>query len=137
MRQSKRARPILAVLCVALGIYPLSIALGFVHVGDAQVHAPMWVIALSGIVFLIAGCMILLANRSRANDVLACIVCLLFGVVGMWVALFGASESFSVGMPLLSHDANVKIARGVFGSGAIICFAISGYAFRQTFRSDA
>lgn len=137
MRHTKRDRPVLAVLCFALGIYPLSIALGFVHVGDAQVHAPMWVIALSGIVFLIAGCMILLGNRSWANDVLACIVCLLFGIVGMWVALFGASEGFSAGITLLSHDANEKIARGVFGSGAIICFAISGYAFRRTFRSDA
>lgn len=136
MDHSKRARPVLAVLCVALGIYPLSIALGFVHVDDAQVHAPMWIIALSGVVFLIAGFMILLANRSRANDVLACIVCLLFGVIGMWVALFGASEGFSVGIPLLSHDANVKIARVVFGSGAVICFAISGYAFRRAFRSD-
>jgi len=125
----------LALLCVVLGTYPLSIAFGFVRVSDAQVHAPMWVIALIGLVFLIAGCMIFLANHSRANDLLASILCLLFGIIGMWVSLFGSTEGFSGGVPLVSHEANAEIARWVFGCGALICFSISAYAFRRSLKS--
>ncbi len=97
--------------------------------------APMWVVASSGIVFLIAGCMIFLANHSWANDLLAGILCLLFATIGAWVSLFSASEGFSGGLWFLSKDANASLGRWVFGMGALISFAISAYAFRRAYRS--
>lgn len=98
--------------------------------------APMWVVALCGIVFLIAGCMIFLATHSRASDMLAAILCLLFGIVGTWVSLLSPSEGFSGGIPLLSQESNVTLGRWMFGGGAVICFAISAYAFRRAFQSS-
>lgn len=130
-----RARFVTGVACVALGLYPLSIALGLLPVDTADVMAPMWVVASSGIVFLIAGCMIFLANHSWANDLLAGSLCLLFGAIGAWVSLFGSSKGFSGGLGFLSEEANTSLGRWVFGLGALISFAISVYAFRRAYRS--
>lgn len=136
MRHSEGTRSILGLFCIALGIYPLAIAFGFIPVDEGQVLAPMWVVALCGIVFLIAGCMIFLATHSRASDMLAAILCLLFGIVGAWVSLLSPSEGFSGGIPLLSQESNVTLGRWMFGGGAVICFAISAYAFRRAFQSS-
>lgn len=126
----------MGLLCIALGFYPLSIALGLLPVDEVKVMAPMWVIALSGIVFVIAGGMILLGNHSWANDLLAGILCLLFGIMGTWVSLFSSSEGFSGGVPLLSPESNVTLGRWMFGIGALLSFAISAYAFRRAYQSS-
>jgi hypothetical protein len=133
---SKRSRLGMGLACIALGCYPLSISLGILPVDEAKVMAPAWVVAMSGIVFVIAGGMILLGNRSWANDLLAGILCLLFGIMGTWVSLFSASEGFSGGMPLLPHESNVTLGRWMFGIGALVCFAISAYAFRRAYQSS-
>ncbi|MBT8065911.1 MAG: hypothetical protein KJO09_01625 [Gammaproteobacteria bacterium] len=122
--------------CVALGCYPISMALGWLPVDEADVMAPMWVVAMAGLAFVIAGAMILLANHSWANDLLAGVLCLLFGITGTWVSLFSSSEGFSGGSPLLSDESNVMLGRWLFGIGALMCFAISAYAFRRAAQSS-
>ena len=122
--------------CIALGCYPISMALGWLPVDEADVMAPLWVVAMAGLAFVIAGAMILLANHSWANDLLAGVLCLLFGITGTWVSLFSSSEGFSGGSPLLSDESNVMLGRWLFGIGALICFAISAYAFRRAAQSS-
>jgi len=135
MSHPERTRFVLGLMCIVLGVLPLCIALGLIPVDEADVLAPMWVVALSGIVFLIGGCMIFLGNDSWENDLLAGLLCMVFGVVGTWVSLFSPGEGFSGGVPLLSNEANVTLGRWVFGGGALICFAISVYAFRRAILS--
>lgn len=135
-RQPDRGRLITGILCVVLGFLPVAIALRVIPVSDEQLHAPMWIVALSGVVFIIAGCMIFLANHTWANDLLAGVLCLLFGVAGTWVAFLSPSDGFSGGIPLLSQATNVMLGRGVFGFGAILSFAISVYAFRRAIQSS-
>ena len=91
---------------------------------------------MAGLAFVIAGAMILLANHSWANDLLAGVLCLLFGITGTWVSLFSSSEGFSGGSPLLSDESNVMLGRWLFGIGALMCFAISAYAFRRAAQSS-
>lgn len=134
MNRPERTRLAYGLLLIVVGALPLSVAFGVLPVDEADVHAPMWVVAVSGIAILIAGCMIILGNHSWANDLLAGVLCLLFGVIGVWVALFSSSEGFSGGIPLLSNAANVTLARWVFGGGALISFSISAYAFRRAFQ---
>ena len=122
--------------CIALGCYPISMALGWLPVDEADVMAPMWVVAMAGLAFVIAGAMILLANHSWTNDLLAGVLCLLFGITGTWVSLFSSSEGFSGGSPLLSDESNVMLGRWLFGIGALMCFAISAYAFRRAAQSS-
>jgi predicted branched-subunit amino acid permease len=71
MRHPARKRFVPGLFCIALGAYPLAIAFGLIPVGDTKILAPMWVVALSGVVFLIAGCMILLKDHFWAKDLLA------------------------------------------------------------------
>jgi hypothetical protein len=136
MRFSKPSRLAWGLICIALGLLPISIALDWLPVAEASLHAPPWVVALSGAVFLIGGCMILLTNHTWANDLLAALLCLPFGIIAAWAALFGASDAFSGGLPFLSHEANVVLGRWVFGVGAIICFVISAYAARRAIQSS-
>jgi hypothetical protein len=133
---STRSRFRIFALCIALGCYPLAIALGILPVDAGKVMVPMWIVALSGTVFLIAGCMVLLGNHSWANDLLAGILCLLFGVMGAWTSLLASDTAYSGGLWFLSHATNVVLGRWVFGLGALICFAIAGYAFRRAYQSS-
>ena len=133
---SDRSRLTWGVVCIAIGCYPVAIALGLVSIGEAEQMAPLWVVAAAGIAFVIAGFMILLAHHSRANDLLAGVLCLLFAVMGAWVALFSTSEGFSGGLLFLSNEQNVTLGRWVFGIGALVSLAIAAYAFRRATQSS-
>lgn len=133
---SKRSRLSWGLICIALGCYPISIALGLLPVDESRAMAPMWVVGLSGFVFVIGGCMLFLAERARVNDLLAGVLCFIFGGIGAWVSLFGPGEAFSGGLAFLSHEQNVVLGRWVFGAGALICLSIAACAFRRATQSS-
>lgn len=133
---SKRARLVYGLGCIAVGCYPVALGLGFFPVAEAGLNAPPWVVMAAGFAFVIAGFMILLADHSRANDLLAGILLLLFGAIGVWVSLFSSSEGFSGGLPFLSQETNVFLGRCLFGLGALISFAVCAYAFRRAAHND-
>ena len=126
---SSRAKLLYGIGCLVLGCYPIAVALGFVPVDDAKLTAPRWVIAGAGLTFVVAGFTFLLADHSRANDFLAGVLLLLFGVLGAWVSVFSPEVGFSGGLPFLSQELNIVVGRWVFGFGALICLALSVYAF--------
>lgn len=126
-----------AWFCLALGVLPMLIAFGVVSVQESQVHTPMWVLGLCGVVFVCAGCAMLLSERSRFNALLGGLICLCFAAVGVWVAVFSPADGFSGGIPLLSDEANVTLARWVFGCGAVLCLVLFGYAVVRILRRDA
>ena len=135
MQTFQKSNLIVALLCIALGIFLVLVAGGLIDDDPAKRHAPDFIIALCGSVFIIAGIMILVGHQSRVNDLLAAVLCMTFGIIGAWVAIYGASEGFSGGLPLLSDGTNTKLARGVFGLGSLFCFAISGWAIKRFYRS--
>lgn len=128
MQMSRHSNLGVAILCMSLGGFLVLVACGLISDGPNQRDAPDLIVALSGTVFIIAGCMILVGRQSRLNDLLAAILCLIFGLIGAWVAIFSSSDGFSGGLPFLSSEANIKLGRIVFGLGSLICFAISGWA---------
>jgi hypothetical protein len=128
---SVREGLVYGTVCLALGCYPVAVALGFTPARQADLVAPRWVIAGAGLVFVIAGLMILLANHSRANDLLAGIVLLLFSSIGLWISVFGPDEGFSGGLSFIPPDLNILVGRWVFALGALICFAFCLYALRR------
>jgi len=131
MQTSRRSHLAIALFCVAAGGLLILVAFGVISSSPGQRHAPDFIIALCGLAFIIAGCMVLVGQQSRFNDLLAAILCLLFGATGAWVAIFSPSEGFSGGIPLISNEANVRLARWVFGFGSLVCFAISGWACKR------
>lgn len=128
---SGRARLAYGVGCIALGVYPIAVSLGYIPTDEPGSTAPSWVIAGAGFSFVIAGFMILLANHSRANDLLAGILLMIFGVLGVWVSLFSSNEGFSGGLPFLPQEQNILIGRWVFGFGAVISFALCAWALQR------
>lgn len=134
MQSSRHGQLAIALFCVIAGGLLILVALGVISTSPSERYAPEFIIALSGSAFIIAGCMILVGRQSRFNDLLAAALCLLFGATGAWVAVFSPSEGFSGGLPLISSEANVKLARWVFGLGSLVCFAISGWALKRFFR---
>lgn len=52
-------------------------------------------------------------------------------VICAWVALFGDTRYFSGGLSMFSRDTEVRIARALFGSVAILGVAISANAVRR------
>lgn len=133
-KKSYKSHPVVGWICILFGIYPLAIASGFLNVDSESVHAPMWIVGLCGLVFIIAGCMILFRQYGRLVDMLAAFVCLSFAVVGIWVSLFSPSDGFSGGIPFVSKELNHFLARGMFGLGAIISLLICTYAIKRALR---
>ncbi|MEE4161825.1 MAG: hypothetical protein V2I25_04895 [Woeseiaceae bacterium] len=58
--------------------------------------------------------MILLAHHSRANDLLAGVVLMVFGIIGARVSLFSSSDGFSGRLPFLSRGLNTFVGRWMF-----------------------
>lgn len=122
---------------VGAGLCIVGVAFGAVPVDPESVHAPPWVLAACGLVFVLGGVAVLAQRWPRIQSAAGGTVVLAMGLVGAWVALAGDSEPFSGGLPLVSPEANVAVARVVFGLGAAMCFAMFAWGVRQAIRGEA
>ena len=118
-------------LCMFLGLYPIAFALKLFPTGDTTEYAPMWIIFLCGLAFVIAGTVILVKRHSRINTLLATLILLILGAIGVWVALFSPDEWFLGGFTGLTKEQNIVLARWMFGIGAIASFITSSYGIQQ------
>jgi len=130
-----KAHPFWGWLCIVLGLFPILMVTGVLDIGESEANAPAWVIIVTGMVFVLAGLMILAGQQSRFTAFCAALLCGCFGLVGAWVALAAPGEGFSGGIPFAPESFNVMLARWMFGIGALISFTISIFAFRQYLRS--
>ena len=131
---AKHAHPAWGLLCIALGVYPVGVALGLIPHDASSVHAPPWVSFVAGLVFVIAGFMLIIGPNSRWNNLLAAIICTIFASIGIWVAAYSLPGSIEGGIPFLPAETNNKIGRWMFGAGAMVCGLISLQALRMFFR---
>jgi hypothetical protein len=127
----------------------MSIGVGLLPVpgGPRNLHAPLWVVLLAGLVFLLAGAAVLIQAMGRANEsgdlpfdapfwlragqyLVGVTIFASFALIGSWIALAGEARQFSSNVPFFGGAA--LIARIMFGFGAVICwlctvaFAVSG-----------
>jgi uncharacterized membrane protein YphA (DoxX/SURF4 family) len=84
---------------------------------------------------LMAGLMLIAGQKSRLSSFGAFFICVSFGCIATWVACFAPPESISGGLPFVSRTTNGMVGKGLFGFGALICFAIAGVALRECFRA--
>jgi hypothetical protein len=131
----EKAHPFWGWLCIALGLFPILVVTGVFDFGQADANAPAWVIIITGMVFVLAGSMILAGQHSRFTAWCAVLLCACFGVVGAWVSLAAPGEGFSGGIPFAPDSFNIALARWVFGMGAGISFLIAFFAFRQAWKN--
>lgn len=135
-RGKPRAHPGWGWLCIALGLFPLALALDLLPQDPARVQAPLWVLALCGIVFISGGCMILLGQHARLNDLLAGMIAFSFAAIGFWVALLAPVDGFSGGLFFLSREGNVMLGRWLFGGGAVMSLLLGVYALHRARGDD-
>jgi hypothetical protein len=123
MQESTQIR-VAGSLCLLAGALIWGIAFGVVPAEPGSVHAPVWILSLAGGVFALAG----LALVFRSHEIFVCVlgnlIILCFAGIGAWVSLFGPAAHFSGGVPFVSPEANVTIARVAFGCGALLCALI-------------
>lgn len=120
----------LAWICIAIAVFIIAGAVGVFPLEPAN-NTPLWVVGLSGAVFGLGGIMILLGPKSPLTALGAALMCVSFGAIAAWIALFAAPDSISGGLPFLSTETNGKIGKWIFGLGALVCFAIARVAWRQ------
>jgi len=131
---SRKSRFVIGGFSLLAGLFILLIASRVIAVPEGDVHAPFWVLGLSGLVFVVAGAMAMAGPDSRATAFGAFIICLSFAVLGAWVALFSAEGSISGGIPFLSRESNSVFGRWVFGAGAVISLLVAWMALKQFLR---
>jgi hypothetical protein len=115
---------LLGFFTIGIGAAICLVGLDVIPVDPDTKHAPAWVISLCGGVFVFAGLAIVLQGYPVIVSVLGNLIVASFAAIAAWVAFFGAAGEFSGGLPFVSSEINVSIARGVFAFGALICALI-------------
>lgn len=118
-----------------MGLLVIVLAMGWLPVPDASVHAPRWVIFACGLMFLLAGMAVLLPATGAAwaasetlKRLLAALIITCFAAVFCWVGFgpgersFSASSGSAGGVGIVVHGpANETLGRIVFGGmGALM-----------------
>jgi hypothetical protein len=129
----------IGAIAAAIGLYFMLVGLGLLPVpgGPRNLHAPLWVVLLAGLVFFLGGAAVLLQSLGRANAhgelppdaphwmrvvqyLMGVTIFASFALVGSWIAIGGEARQFSGSVPFLGGGASM--ARIVFGIGAAICW---------------
>lgn len=122
-----------AILFFVVGLFVAAMAIGLVPVDEADADAPMWLLYVVAVVFMLAGVMIIIGQENRYNDLLAALLMVAMGAIGVWVAISAGASGFSGGIFLLPRASNVMLGRIAFGTGSLICFAMAAYALSRFF----
>ncbi|MFV1885162.1 MAG: hypothetical protein ACMZ7B_11790 [Balneola sp.] len=126
----------MGLLFFGIGLFIILAAADIIPIDEDGLNAPRWVLGMCGFVTSLAGLMVITGQKSRWNNLFAAILIISMGTIGAWVTLFGAPKNFSGGIPILSDKANISLARWAFGIGAVICFAIAGYALKLFYKNN-
>lgn len=124
-RQPVDVPPWLGWLFVAVGLAIVAVATGIIPSDPAKFHAPKWIVGLCGFAFAAAGFKLVTINRPAVSRWVGPVLVACFGVIGLWVGLFGEASQFSGGIPLVSAETNVSVARWTFGGiGAVLLMLV-------------
>ena len=131
---------LIGIGAMAAGLYGMLVGLDVLPVpgGRSNLHGPLWLALLIGLVVFLAGLAALLQAVGRATAAgdmpadaplwmragqyaIAVAMFAGFAVIGSWVAVASDPRYFSAGIPFFG-SLNIPIARIAFGFGALICW---------------
>lgn len=118
------ARRAMGLFLVGAGVAVELVALGIIPFDAQRIHAPMWVLSLSGVLFLAGGFTVLAPPGSGLAIWCGGAVVVSITAVSAWVALYGPEEGFSGGLPWIPRELDLLIARLMFGCVALLGLAI-------------
>lgn len=137
-KSSKASQWFLGAVMLCAGAAMAGVGAKVIPVDPATVHAPYWVIAVCGLVFISGGMAAIIGEKHPLNSVLAAIIALGLATSFGWVAFFGDSAQMSGGVWFLPKSVNDILGRILFVLGSVMGFVIGGLALfggRGTSRS--
>jgi len=126
--------PWIGIAAILAGIFPIAAATGLIQVDPDSMHAPRWVIASAGGLFLLAGAAILSRRHPFLPSLILPLLLTLFAAVFGWVGLGPGEREFDGGLPFVSGDFNTRLGRGLFGSFGILIGLVALYAWLLFYR---
>ncbi len=124
---SPRARLLMALGMFCFGGFLLGIAMGWVHADPSSIHAPLWVLGAAGMMFVLAGVMILLVGRDslgRLNNLVIWLFVVCLAVPFNWVAVGAGERQFRGTSTVMgaasSGAASESEGRMIFGIIAVV-----------------
>ncbi len=133
-----KGRILSSALLIVAGLVIELTVLDIISIDENLVHAPNWVIALLGILFLSSGLVVVVSPESSIATWSAGTLVIAITLVSAWVAVYGSGEHFSGDLPFISKDTNVIIARFIFGCVSLLGLAIILAAAKKTWgRGDS
>jgi len=126
------------LIAIAIGVLIVLQALGVLTI--SEVHAPTWIGALGGLVFVLAGAAIVIQGLGgapaatgelpasapvwmrAAQYLLVLSVFIAFAMIASWIALGPGPREFGASLGGVDAPASGVIGRVAFGFGAVICW---------------
>jgi hypothetical protein len=137
----------------AVGGFIMAVGAGIVPTSPEQVHAPMWIIAMAGLVFVLGGVVMLAGwlEQEGASPVgtpvttnpipqilvLAIMVCM--AAMATWATFAEGEIEGGIALPFVSYDSEINqyLGRALFGLSALLCWlvlaAAAFHAWRRLF----
>ena len=121
------------VACIGIfpGLFIVAIAAGLIPVAPDSIHAPPWLLAVCGGMFVVAGVAALGIGvlSKRVNNFFGAVILTGFSFITGWVA-FGPGERIFSGF---SQDATT--GRAAFGLATILLVGMAVWAWKSTFQT--
>ena len=136
-KPSTRHRFVISLALLFWGLFLIAEGLHISHWGQAAADTPQWVVTVAGLVFVLSSLMMMIKDpRSKWKDLLAALFCALMGTIGGWIALCTDEAQISGSSQWFSELTGLPLGRIVFGFGALICFAMMGYALQLFYQKQ-
>lgn len=127
--EEAKTKLILTIITFMLGIFMVLEGSGITSIGTGDNNAPGPILILAGLIFVLAGIMIICGKKTKLNNFLAALMTAVMGIIGGWVSLYGDTSNFSGNGILIFHITDLPLERIMFGFGSLLCFLVSAYAF--------
>lgn len=85
-----------SMVCFLVGLFLSLEGSGLIQITEHEENAPGPIIVLAGIIFILAGIMILVGKKEKLNNLLASMLIFIMGLIGGWISLFGESSKLQV-----------------------------------------
>jgi hypothetical protein len=128
---------------IGIGLLLVLFGLGLIPVKPTDSDAPLWLTAVAGLAFLLAGISIAVGARNGVSEtgelpkdasrrmqlfhyLIAVAIAGALASIATWIAFGAGPRAFGgTGMALLSPEANAMTGRIVFGIGAVLAWLIT------------
>jgi len=132
----------MGLFTTAIGVFIILVSVDVIHADPSSIHAPRWVLTMTGMIFTFAGLYVLNnglpTSGENATPVTQWIQYFLrlgiltaFAVTFLWVGFGGGEREFSgsgsIGFVSVSGNGNDILGRIMFGGGGLIAALLAGY----------